>query len=102
MNKKQTYKNNYKEETHLDDYEKDLKECLDKGEFVSTSHFKETKKMFEEAAKRHIELQESKSITFRIKQKDLLLLKAKAALHHIPYQSLINLLINSYTKGKIK
>lgn len=100
MNKKQS--NKYIDETPLDDYEKELKEFLDKGEFVSTPNFEEAKKMFEEAAKNFVELENSKSITLRIKKKDLIRLKAKAARNNIPYQTLIGLLIKSYTEGKTK
>ena len=92
----------YFDETPLDDYEKELKEFLEKGEFVSDPNFKENKKMFEEAAKNFIELEESKSITVRVKRKDLAKLKAKAARNNIPYKTLINLLISQYNEGKTK
>jgi len=101
MNKK-PYKNKYQEEIPLDDYEKELEQFLEKGEFVSDPNFKENKKLFEEAAKNFIELQESKSITLRVKKKDLIRLKARAARNNIPYQTLVNLLINSYTEGRTK
>ena len=100
MNKKIDKK--YLDEIPLDDYEQELEEFLEKGEFISDPNFAENKKMFEEAAKRHIELQESKSITVRIKKKDLAKLKARAARNNVPYQTLINILINSYTSGKTK
>ena len=90
------------DETPLDNYEKELKEFLDIGEFTSGSGFPENKKMFEEAAKNFIELEESKSITVRVKRKDLVKLKAKAARNNIAYQTLINLLINHYNEGKTK
>lgn len=86
----------------LDKYEQEIEDALERGEFVSDPNFKETKKMFEEAAKNFVELEESKSITLRIKKKDLIKLKAKAARNNIPYQTLINLLINSYTEGRTK
>jgi len=86
----------------LDEYEQGIENALERGEFVSDPNFKENKKMFEEAAKRHVKLQESKSITLRIKKKDLVKLKVKAGRNNIPYQTLINLLINSYTEGKTK
>ena len=100
MNKKLQRK--YFDETPLDDYEKELEEFLDKGEFVSDPNFAENKKMFEEAARNWIELEESKSITLRIKKKNLIRLKAKAARNNIPYQTLIGLLINNYAEGKTK
>ena len=100
MNKKQNYK--HLDEIPLDNYEEELAEFLERGEFVSDPNFAENKKMFEEAARRHIDLENSKSITLRIKKKDLIRLKAKAARNKIPYQTLINLLINNYTEGKMK
>jgi predicted DNA binding CopG/RHH family protein len=86
----------------LDDYEQEIEDALERGEFVSDPNFKENKKIFEEAAKRFIELEESKSITLRVKKKDLMKLKAKAAKNNIAYQTLINLLINNYNEGKTK
>ena len=100
MNKKQNYK--HLDEIPLDNYEEELAEFLERGEFISDPNFAENKKMFEEAARRHIDLESSKSITLRIKKKDLIRLKAKAARNNIPYQTLINLLINSYNEGKTK
>lgn len=86
----------------LDEYEQGIEDALERGEYVSDPDFKKNKKMFEEAARRHLELQESKSITLRIKKKDLMRLKARAARNNIPYQTLIGLLINSYNEGKTK
>ena len=86
----------------LDEYEQELEDALERGEFVSDPNFAENKKIFEEAAKNFTELEESKSITVRVKKKDLVKLKARASRNNIPYQTLINLLINSYTSGKTK
>lgn len=86
----------------LDKSEQEIEDALERGEFVSDPHFKENKKMFEEAAKNYPELNSSKSITLRVKKKDLIRLKAKAARNNIPYQTLIGLLINSYNEGKTK
>lgn len=86
----------------LDDYEKELEEFLDKGEYVSDPNFAETKKMFEEAAERHIELRKSKSVTLRINMEDLMRVKAKAQRNKIPYQTLIGMLIRQYAQGKTK
>ena len=54
----------------LDEYEQGIEDALERGEFVSDPDFKKNKKEFEEAAKRFIELEESKSITLRVKKKD--------------------------------
>lgn len=86
----------------LDDYEQEIEDALERGEFVSVPDFeKKRKPQIVAAAKRYLE-KESKSITLRVKKKDLIKLKAKAARNNIPYQTLINLLINSYTEGKTK
>lgn len=84
----------------LDEYEQEIEDALDRGEFVSDPNFEETKKMFEEAAKRHIELQKSKSITLRIKNEELIKVKAKAKRKGIAYQTLINLLIRQYLNNE--
>lgn len=97
-------KNNsdFPDEKPLDDYERDLKKFLDRGEFVSDPNFKENKKMFEEMAKKHVALQGSKRITIRVKNRDLAQLKAKAENNNIPYQTLIGLLIRNYNQGRVK
>ena len=89
----------------LDEYEQGIEDALERGEFVSDPNFKKNKKIFEEAAKyyfEHKKNKESKSITLRVKKKDLIKLKAKAARNNIPYQTRIGLLIYSYTEGKTK
>lgn len=88
------------ENLKLDEYEQEIEDALEKGEYVSEPNFEDTKKMFEEAAKRHIELQESKSITLRVKNEDLIKVKAKAKRNGIAYQTLIGLLIRQYIKGE--
>ncbi|TSC87937.1 MAG: Uncharacterized protein G01um101416_252 [Microgenomates group bacterium Gr01-1014_16] len=84
----------------LDEYEQELEDALEKGEFISDPNFKKNKKIFEEAAKRFIELEESKSITLRVKKKDLIRVKARAERNRLPYQTLINLLITNYVDGR--
>lgn len=84
------------ENLKLDRYEQEIEDALERGEYVESPNFEETKKMLEEAAKRHIELQKSKSITLRIKNEDLIKVKAKAKRSGIAYQTLIGLLIRKY------
>ena len=84
----------------LDEYEQEIENALERGEFVSDSNFKETKKMFEEAAKNYKELQQTKSITLRVKMEDLIKVKAKAKRNGVAYQTLIGLLIRQYVKGE--
>lgn len=86
----------------LDKYEREIEEALERDEYVPVENPEEINKIFDEAAKNYPKLNESKSITLRVKKKDLIKLKARAARNNIPYQTLINLLINSYTEGKTK
>ena len=58
MNKKQ--KKDYFDEFPLDDYEMELEEFLEKGEFVSIKNFEKRKKELEESAKNFLELQKTK------------------------------------------
>lgn len=89
-------------EIPLDNYEKELKEFLDRGEFVSDPDFKKNKKKWIEMVKRHLELLETKSITLRINKGDLIRVKAKARRNNMPYQTLIKTLIAQYAKGKTR
>ena len=98
---KKKNKNPFKD-LKLDDYEKRLEENLSKGKPVRDKSFMETKKMLEEAARRHLELQETKSITLRLRKKDLIKIKAKAKRNNLPYQTLIGLLINQYVEEEKK
>lgn len=84
----------------LDEYEQEIEEALEKGEFVSDPNFEENKKLLMDAARRHIEMRKSKSITLRIKNEDLIGVKAKAKKSGIAYQTLIGLLIRQYVEGE--
>jgi len=84
----------------LDDYERELEEAFEKGELVSDPNFEENKKMFEEAARNHIELRKTKRITLRVKNEDIIKVKAKAKRVNIPYQRLLNALIHKYAEGE--
>lgn len=86
----------------LDEYEQEIEDALERGEFVSTPNFEETKKMFQDAAKNFKQLRESKSITLRLRKEDIMKVKAKAARNKIPYQTLIGLLIHKYANGETK
>ncbi|KKR56006.1 MAG: hypothetical protein UU05_C0045G0003 [Candidatus Curtissbacteria bacterium GW2011_GWA1_40_47] len=84
----------------LDKYEQQIEDALSKGEFTSTSDLDSTKQLFQEAARNFRELQETKSITLRVKKEDLIKVKAKAKRNGIAYQTLISLLIRQYIKGE--
>ena len=84
----------------FDEYEQQIEDALAKNEFVSIPDLEDTKQLFQEAAKNYKELQETKSITLRVKIEDLLKVKAKAKRNGIAYQTLISLLIRQYVKGE--
>lgn len=84
----------------LDEEERAIEDALERGEYESDPNFEQTKKMLVEAAKRHQELNTSKPITVRVKQLDLIRLKAKAKAKNIPYQTLLGVLINEYVEGR--
>lgn len=86
----------------LDDEERAIEEALERGEFEEAPDFAETKLMLEEAAKRHIELQTAKPITLRVKQLDLIKVKAKAKIRNVPYQTLLGTLIHQYAEGETR
>src|SRR3989339_243071 len=83
----------------LDKYEKKIEESLEKGEWKQAENHEEMKSLLKDAAKRHRQLQESKKITFRVNQGDLIKLKVKAKRTNIPYQTLLGALIRDYVEG---
>ena len=56
--------------------------------------------MFQEAARNYKELQKTKRISLRVKNEDIIKVKAKAKRVNIPYQRLLNALIHKYAEGK--
>jgi len=84
----------------LDKEEKLLEESLEKGEFEKNPHFENTKKMLQEAASRYLELHNSKPVTLRINQIDLIKIKAKAKRKQIPYQTLLGALLHDFAEEK--
>ena len=84
----------------LDKYEQQIEDALSKGEFTSTSDLEDTRQLVQEAVKNYRELQETRSITLRVKREDLIKVKAKAKRNGIAYQTLISLLIRQYIKGE--
>lgn len=100
MNKK--YKPINYDEIPLDDYERELKAFLDKGEFKSEPNFEKTKRELQEAAMNFLELRKTKRITLRVKNEDLLKVKVRAEKSNIPYQRLLNLLIHKFADNDLK
>lgn len=86
----------------LDEEEKKLEEAFQRNEFEESPNFEETKRMLQEAASRYLELHNSKPVTLRINQLDLIKIKAKAKRHQIPYQTLLGALLHDFAEGERK
>lgn len=84
----------------LDEEEKLLEEMLERGAFEKDSDLEETKVMLEDAASQYLELHNSKPVTLRINQLDLIKIKAKAKRRQIPYQTLLGALLHDFAEGK--
>lgn len=78
----------------LDHYEKQILEDFEKGEFKPVKNEKKEMAKLVRIAKNT--LQKTKNINIRLSQKDLLKLKAKAAEHSIPYQTLATMALHDY------
>lgn len=95
-------KNNPFDGLVLDEEEKNLEEAFERGEFEESSNLNDTKKMLQEAASLYLELNNSKPVTLRINQLDLIKIKAKAKLKNIPYQTLLGALLHDFAEGETK
>src|SRR5476649_2395853 len=84
----------------LDEEEKLLEEALEKGEFEENPDLETTKKMLKEAVQQYRQLHNSKPVTLRINQLDLIKIKAKAKRKHIPYQTLLGALLHDFAEEK--
>ncbi|HVA97083.1 MAG TPA: hypothetical protein VND99_05505 [Candidatus Acidoferrales bacterium] len=84
----------------LDEEEKKLEQSLENGEFEENSQYESTKSMLQEAASLYLELHNSKPVTLRINQLDLIKIKAKAKRKQIPYQTLLGALLHEFAEGE--
>lgn len=84
----------------LDKEEKLLEEALEKREFEKDPDLEATKAMLQEAASQYLELHNSKPITLRVNQIDLIKIKARAKRKNIPYQTLLGALLHDFAEGK--
>ena len=84
----------------LDEEEQQIEEALARGEFERDADLEKTSIMFQEAASRYLELHNSKPVTLRINQIDLIKIKAKAKRNQIPYQTLLGVLLHDFAEGK--
>jgi predicted DNA binding CopG/RHH family protein len=86
-----------------DDYERDLIEALENGEYEPVPIGKEEMKELQDAARRKLdELDIKKQISLKIRESDLKTIKSKAKEVSIPYQNIIQALVHKYATGQIK
>ena len=86
----------------LDEYEQEIEDNLPDELPKPDKEFLAFKKELEEAARKHIELRQSKPITLRVDGVDLMKVKARAQKKGIPYQTLLSSLIHNYAEGEVK
>ena len=84
----------------LDDEEQTIEKAIEKGEYKDVADFEGSKNLIEEAASRYIQLNTTKPITLRIRQKDLIKIKAKAKRNNIPYQTLLGAVLHDFAENK--
>ena len=82
----------------LDEEEQAIEDSLE--EYVSVPDFENSKKLIEDAARQYKKLNTTKPITLRVKQTDLIKIKAKAKRNNIPYQTLLSAAIHDIAEGK--
>lgn len=76
-----------KKNIKLDREERGILKAIDRGEYISAPMSRREMNALRQAARRT--LLKNKTISIRISERDLLLLKAKAAEEGLPYQTLI-------------
>ena len=87
----------------LDEYEKEIMEAVENGEYEPVPIDKEEMKELQDAARRKLEeLDAKKQISLKIRESDLQTIKKKAKEVSIPYQNIIQALVHKYATGQIK
>lgn len=84
----------------LDDEEQTIEKAIEQGKYEDVVNFENSKNMIEEAASRYAHLNTTKPITLRIRQKDLIKIKAKARRNNIPYQTLLGAVLHDFAENK--
>jgi predicted DNA binding CopG/RHH family protein len=81
----------------LDNYEKDILESYERGEWVAVNNPKKEIKKLREYGRNT--LQKDKRINIRMSSKDLDQVQVLAAREGIPYQTLVSSIIHKYVSG---
>ena len=80
--------------------EKELEKEIEREEWKRAENFEEIKSELQKGAQSI--LSKKKTVSVRISERDLMLLKRKSVETGIPYQTIISSLIRQYVEGKIK
>ena len=83
----------------LDKYEEDLIQSVERDEWTSVADKKKEIDRYTQLFRN--ESGKDKRITIRVTSTDLQDIKAKASSNSMPYQTLINILLHQYAKGRI-
>jgi predicted DNA binding CopG/RHH family protein len=83
----------------LDEEEQAIEDAVQNDDYVSDPDFKKSKVVIQEAAKRYLDLNKTKPITLRVKQSDIIKIKAKATRNGIPYQTMLSALLHDFAEG---
>ena len=83
----------------LDNFERQIEEELERGEWKRAKDYEKVRKALEEGARSVIK---KKPVSIRLSERDIALLKRKSVETGIPYQTLIATLVRQYVEGKIR
>ena len=82
----------------LDEYETDLLQSVENGEWQSRGNIDDRMKELQS----YVKNQKKKAISIRVGENDIYELKKKALESGVPYQNIIQMLIHQFVSNKIK
>ena len=83
--------------TELDDYETEILQSVENGEWQSRGNIDHRLKELQS----YIKNQKKKAISIRVAENDIYELKKKALENGVPYQNIIQMLIHQFASNKI-
>jgi len=86
----------------LDQYEQEILDSFEKGEWESVPDLEERKVELQKSARYTVENRNKKAISLRLPEGDLSAIKRRSSENGLPYQSMIQLLVHQFVTGKIE
>lgn len=83
--------------SYIDQQEKEIIESYQRGEYIKTPETDALKATVQEAARQY--LKKDARVNIRLSGSDLTMLRRKAAIEGIPYQTLIASILHKYVSG---